>query len=304
MEAEIVISSPEGDLKSVRIADIATIGRSPDNNLVIPSGLVSRNHALIRYEGDQYVIIDLGSANGTFLNGRPVATATKINDGDEIRMGDTVLRFQCAGQAPRKSKRSGVGKTTARVFANVTLCVLVTDVRNYTSLSERIPAEELSTLLADWFDTAGRCIADHGGTIEQFRGDCVMTYWLSAPGDTSNDYVMRAIDTARELVRLVERFDKRFSDQYPGQSFKIGCGIHMGDAVLGSIGPDARRDLTTLGDSVNVTFRIEALCSTLGEQIMVSEAINQAVGDAVAFRDLGPHALKGKSAQVRLYALR
>ena len=91
---------------------------------------------------------------------------------------------------------------------------------------------------------------------------------------------------------------------YPYHAFRIGCGIHCGDAVLGNIGADSRRDFTTLGDSVNVTFRIESLCSGLNRPVLVSEEIKTQAGPEFAFDDPGPQSLKGKPEPMNIYALR
>ena len=302
-DATILVASGDANIKTIHIGEMLTIGRNAVNNLVLSDEVVSRNHALIRRESGDYVVVDLGSANGTFLNGQPVSIATKIKSGDEIRMGDTVLQFRYSHSQQTESESAVVDKTTARVFAPVTLSIFVTDIRNYTTLSEQIPSAELSLILADWFDTAGRCIRDHDGTIEQFRGDCVVAYWLSNPDDNSNDYIMPAVETARDLLRKAPIVNEIVSASYPGQSFRIGCGVHMGGAVLGSIGPDARRDLTMLGDSVNVTFRIEALCSVLGKDLLVSEAIKTAIGEVYTCSDMGMHDLKGISEPLRIFAM-
>jgi adenylate cyclase len=130
-----------------------------------------------------------------------------------------------------------------------------------------------------------------------------MAYWLSNPDDNSNDYIIQAVETARDLLGKAPIVNETVSARYPGQSFRIGCGVHMGGAVLGSIGPDARRDLTMLGDSVNVTFRIEALCSMLGKDLLVSEAVKTAIGEVYTCSDMGMHDLKGKSEPLRIYAM-
>ena len=302
-DAKILVTSGDNNVTTVHIQKSLTIGRNPDNELVLVDDVASRYHAMIRREDDGYVVVDLGSSNGTFLNGQPVSIATKLESGDEIRMGEVVLQFHYEHSQQSKSVNIASNQATARVFAPVTLSIFVTDIRSYTTLSELIPAAELSLILADWFGTAGRCIADRSGTIEQFRGDCVMAYWLSKPNEPTNDYIVQAVETARDLIREVPSVDESLSARYPGQSFRVGCGVHTGVAVFGSIGPDARRDLTMLGDSVNVTFRIEALCSTLGREILVSEAVKNAVGETFVFDDLGLHDLKGKSEQLRIYTL-
>jgi len=306
MEAELKRTGPTGETETgdpIPLGEIVTIGRSPGNNLVLQDEQVSRNHALIRREGNGYLIIDLGSANGTFINDKPVTTATPLNSRDVIRLGECKFTFRYAGEqdtpAPEAPK-----KATQRFFAEVNLAILVSDVRNYTALSAELPADGLSAILADWFRRVGECIGAHNGNIEKFRGDSVMAYWISKSREGDNSHILDALRAARDMLAASGDYDRRLSQQYPGHAFQIGCGVHCGDAVLGNIGADARRDFTTLGDCVNVTFRIESLCSTLGRPVLVSRDIKAQAEPEFTFDSLGPQPLKGKPEPMEIYALR
>lgn len=280
---------------------MTTIGRSAGNTVTLDDDMVSRNHAMIRREGDEYVLVDLGSANGTFVNNRPISSPTSLKDNDQLKLGDVVFSFRYAAreQAPQAVSPK---QATRRFFAEVNIAVLVSDIRNYTTLSEHIAADSLSALLSDWFRSAGQCIERHAGIIEKFRGDSLMAYWMSSKS-AGAAHVTQAIDAARDLVAAAEPFDERIAQQHPSSRFKIGCGIHVGDAVLGNIGADARRDFTTLGDCVNVTFRIESLCATLDREILVSEEARLLAPDDMVFDDIGGHVLKGKTEPIHLFAL-
>lgn len=305
MEAKLVRVEPTGEGETgdtISLGEIVTIGRGPGNNLVLPDDQISRNHALIRRDGEDYMIMDLGSSNGTFVNDKPVTSPTPLHSRDVIRIGETEFVFQHEERefSPAKEVRKG----TQRVFANVNLAVLVSDVRNYTVLSSALPADGLSMILADWFRRVGECIEARGGNIEKFRGDSVMAYWISKPGGGDNAHILGALRAARDMVEASHEYDESLAAQYPGHAFRIGCGIHCGDAVLGNIGADSRRDFTTLGDCVNVTFRIESLCSTLDRPVLVSEEITAQAEPEFEFDDLGPQALKGKEEPITIYALR
>lgn len=305
MTAELIVLLSEGEDSRVPIDEILTIGRHPDSHIFLQDELVSRNHALVRREGDDYVILDLGSANGTFVNGQPIAVATPLKSGDLIRLGHSQMRFQSdAAAAPAMQEMDSERFATRRIFTSATMAVLVSDLRNFTPLSETIPGEEMSSLLSQWYRVAGKCIQSNAGIIEQFRGDSVMAYWLADPmAADPNAYVKSAILAAQAMVVASKPFNDLVSNQYPGLEFKIGCGLHMGDAVLGNVGSDARRDFTTMGDCINTAFRIESLCSGLDRQILASELVFQSAGEQFSFEDLGLQTLKGKSLQLRVYAL-
>lgn len=301
--AELIRIDPAAPAGGDRIAlgQMTTIGRNMSNTVTLEDDVVSRDHALIRREGGSYVVVDLGSANGTFVNNRPISSPVILQNNDELRIGDAVFIVRYTGES--ETTASGdPEKSTRRFFAEVHVAVLVSDIRNYTSLSEHIAADRLSALLSDWFRLAGRCIERHTGIIEKFRGDSLMAYWMASKSAGAT-HVSQAIEAARELVSASRDFNERFTEHYPDSAFKIGCGIHVGDAVLGNIGADARRDFTTLGDCVNVTFRIESLCSSLNREILVSEDARRLVTADLSFDDAGLHALKGKAEAIRLFSL-
>lgn len=287
---------------AISMGEITTIGRSAGNTVVVDNETVSRHHALIRREGDCYVLLDLGSANGTFVNNRPISSPMVLEDNDTLKLGDVVfsIRYAASNRAPRAA---AARRSTRRFFADVTIAVLVSDIRNYTTLSEQIAADRLSALLAEWFRRAGECIDEHSGIIEKFRGDSLLAYWVAGEG-TDADHVTRAIAAARDLVNASRQFDDQIAASHSQGHFKIGCGIHVGGAVLGNIGADARRDFTTLGDCVNAAFRIESHCSSLDREILISGDARRLAPQGFEFDDLGCHSLKGKTEPVPLFALR
>lgn len=301
-QAKLVRLDPGATGERFVLGEITTIGRSAGNTVAVRDELVSRNHALIRREGDEFVLVDLGSANGTFVNERPISGPTTLNDDDELKVGGAVFRVQYAGGGAARGE-AAPRESTRRFFAEVNIAVLVSDIRNYTVLSERVAADRLSAMLSDWFRAAGRCIEQHTGIIEKFRGDSLMAYWMASKTAGGTTHVEQALAAAQQMVDTSREFDERFREHLAGDRFKVGCGIHVGDAVLGNIGADARRDFTTLGDCVNVTFRIESLCATLDREILVSEEARRMAPSGLAFDDLGSHQLKGKAEPMQLFAL-
>ena len=83
----------------------------------------------------------------------------------------------------------------------------------------------------------------------------------------------------------------------------MGCGIHMGEAMFGNIGGSARRDFTAIGDCVNIAFRLESQCKTLGRAIVVSSEIKVTAGDDYAYENMGLLKLKGKTNEVLAFSV-
>jgi len=295
----LIVKAAEQEAHTITIGHICTIGRIEGNDLVLSSTYVSKNHAVIRWQSDgKHYIVDLGSSNGTFLNDRRVTIPAALKSGDEIKIGECRLEF-----VERESRETPVSEDEA-VGTQVLLqrkatCILVVDIRNYTGLSEAIPAAELSVFIGKWFKEVQAIIEQHGGEIDKYIGDAVMAVWKMAQKDEDNNYVRWPLETAKEVVALARDYDRLISRSHPPHHFAVGCGIHLGEAIVGKVG-----EPTVMGDCVNVAFRIEGLCKVLGHPILLSREVKSAAGDAFAYRDLGLHRLKGKSNDIHVFALK
>src|SRR5258708_4364072 len=147
----------------VRLAEICRLGRGDANDLVLDAESVSRNHALV-YSSDAgvYHINDLGSSNGTFVNGSRVSAPTPLEDGDSITIGTCELRFRHQ-QAPRPLAVTvtNLGATSV-YFAPKLITVLVADIRGFTVLAQRLDPDTLSRITGALFREAGSVLRDRG----------------------------------------------------------------------------------------------------------------------------------------------
>lgn len=304
MSPELVIAVPDAPEKRVTLAGAFAVGRGSGNDLVIADASVSRRHALLRPFGrSRFFLLDMGSANGTFVNGRLVTNPVELKDGDTISIGPGVLRFlDPTGDGGDREEDTASMETAVNVTREA-IAVLVVDIRNFTGLTEAIPPKELPAFIGSWFRDASASVESRGGTIDKYIGDALMAYWTAAPGSAPGALARAPLDAALELVDTARLYDGQLVARHPGLSFAIGCGIHCGEAMVGNITGSGRRDFTAIGDSVNAAFRLEALCKELGRPVLVSAAVRDAAADGYAFEDLGPRELRGKSEKIRVYAV-
>jgi len=305
---ELSITVPGQPPRKVALQGPYSIGRGSANDLIIKDARASRGHALLRPLGrGNYFLLDLGSANGTFLNGRVVTIPVQLNDGDVIVIADTSIRFDAPDQRPITAPAPTDYDATMETAHNVSteaVAILVADIRNFTRLSETIPPKELPAFIGSWFKDAGAVIESHGGVIDKFIGDAVMAYWLGAGEASDPKLAIGPLDSALELIETAKLYDAQLRARHPELSFAVGCGIHMGEAMFGNIGGSSRRDFTAIGDCVNIAFRLESLCKELQRSVVVSAEIKDAaVAGAYAFEDLGAQKLKGKANEVRAYSV-
>ena len=307
MAAELLVQLPGKPESKVALAGPFTLGRGSGNSLVLADARVSRSHALLRpYGRGKYYLLDMGSGNGTFLNGRLVTSPVELKDGDSIVIADFLLKYIALAQ--RAAATTGESDTnqleTASNVSKEAISILVVDIRIFTGLTEAIPPKELPAFVGSWFRDASATIESHGGVIDKYIGDAVMAYWLGGAEAVDAKLARGPIDSALELVEMARLYDGQLRARHPELAFAIGCGIHMGEAMFGSMGGAARREFTAIGDCVNGAFRIEELCKPLSRPILVSEEGKGAAGAGYPFEDLGGQKLKGKAADVRVFAVR
>lgn len=176
------------------------------------------------------------------------------------------------------------------------ITVLFSDIRGFTTLSESRTPGEVVTLLNRYFDLQVAAIFEQGGTLDKFIGDAIMAFW-NAPIHVP-DHAERAVRAALGMSRALEGFKQEIGEL--GEQFEIGIGIHTGPAVVGFLGSSQRLDYTAIGDTVNLSSRIEGQTKGVA-RILVSEATRMACGNVFEFIDHGEVAVKGRSQTVRLF---
>src|SRR5437660_4040313 len=176
--------------------------------------------------------------------------------------------------------------------------VLFCDVRGFTSISERLPPEEVVAMLNALYTLMIDTTFKYDGTLDKFLGDGVMAVF-GAP-IYHGDHSLRAVRTALAMqAGMRELSVRRAAEGKP--PLKIGIGVNAGTAVAGSVGTEARMEYTVVGDSVNLAARLESAAKP--GQILIAGATYARVRDAVQARALGPMKVKGKEEEIDVYAV-
>lgn len=179
------------------------------------------------------------------------------------------------------------------------IAVLFVDIRGFTPMSEGLEPEQVVSILNEYLELTSRAIFQNEGTLDKFIGDATMAVF-NAPFSLE-DYVFRAVCTARDIVQGTEALSRKLEKQY-GKTVSFGIGIHCGPAVVGNIGSERRMDYTAIGDTVNTAARLESVAQR--GQILLSEAVVEAVRDRIEVEPVGELKLKGKEKKVMTYALK
>lgn len=180
------------------------------------------------------------------------------------------------------------------------MSVLFLDIAGFTTLSEKLDPEILSSFLNDFLTRVSRIVYKHDGVVDKYMGDGMMAFW-GAP-IVQKDHAVRACKAALEMVKESEQIKRDWAEKNVDFS-GVRVGINSGDMVVGNMGSDDRFDYSVIGDNVNVGARLEGLGKYYKVKLVVSEAVVNLVGDEASFRKLDTVAVKGKKEGLSIYEL-
>jgi adenylate cyclase len=181
------------------------------------------------------------------------------------------------------------------------ITVMFSDVRGFTSISEKLDAQELAALLNEYLTEMTRIVFRHDGTLDKYIGDAVMAFW-GAPFEERN-HATKGCHAALEMIARLKEMQKKWRAE--GRPvMDIGVGLCTGVASVGNMGSELRYGYTALGDIVNLSSRIEGLNKEYATHILLSDTTYAAVEDPrLIFRELDLIRVKGKLQPVTLYEL-
>jgi len=178
------------------------------------------------------------------------------------------------------------------------MTVLFSDIRGFTTLSEKMNPEELISLLNQYLERMCKIILKNNGTIDKFIGDAIMAFW-NAPLDDEKHQI-NAIKTGIEMEAELDKFNAEHPEY---DDLHIGIGLNTGEMVVGNVGSDDRFDYTVLGDDVNLGSRIEGLTKKYGVSILATENVIHEIdlGDEIILRLIDEVIVKGKSKPIKIF---
>jgi class 3 adenylate cyclase/CHASE2 domain-containing sensor protein len=170
------------------------------------------------------------------------------------------------------------------------LCVLFSDVRGYTTLSEGREPEAIIGVLNRYFDRMAPEVHAFGGSVDSYMGDGIMAHF-GHPGTVANP-CQAAFEASQAMLEALHELNRELAAEgHP--ELRIGIGLHAGDAVVGYIGSKERHEYTAIGDTVNVASRVEGLTKDAGHPLVMTEAVAERLDGRETLIPLGPRALKG-----------
>lgn len=268
------LESPSG--VRVPIRERLAVGRTRGNDLILPSEKISRRHAFVQRQGElEFWISDLGSRNGSHVNGKPLVQPQRLHDGDRIGLGDDEFVFRQHGGPPPRAPAGENTATTMQDIRERTCWFLVGDIEGFTAMSQILDARALGRLIGSWIAECRDLVEGHGGTLNKFLGDGFFAYWPCREGIAEK--VARAAIALRDL-------------QAKGDPpFRVV--LHHGIATFsGQLSGEV-----VIGPEVNFTFRMEKVAKDLGFGRLLSAPAAERLAPVVMVRPAGRCGVAGFS---------
>lgn len=253
------IELPDGN--TVVLSGDCHIGRIEGNEIVNPDARISRRHAVVQRQGQRFVLVDLGSTNGTFLNDTRIFTARKLHHGDVITVGSLRYVFH----QPALTEVSGIGRESAQhtiVAVGKTACWMMV-------VASPDPSDQAA---ATWAGQVRTALATAGANIKRVREGTFFAHWRH--GQVSPEKLGMLI---REVSRLPHPAGARVAVHHG--AVRVGPGATPGEENL-------------VGSEATFTHKMEATAASLGVHFLLSEAAVQALGPAPFVSPLGAQTLR------------
>jgi adenylate cyclase len=199
-------------------------------------------------------------------------------------------------------KLLAIGHRPDQQGESLQVTVLFSDIRNFTTISEKLNPHEVVEMLNAYFSRICEPIMEQGGTVDKFVGDAVMAVFGSPM--PHQDHAQRALRAALAMSEIASEFRSWMSQRFGSidlPEFNVGIGLHTGEAVIGSIGSPKRMEFTAIGDTVNTASRLEGLTKELGWTIVASSDTINAGGSAILTGKREKISVKGREGQIEVF---
>ncbi|MGD1898209.1 MAG: GAF domain-containing protein [Phormidesmis sp.] len=215
----------------------------------------------------------------------------------EKRMKTTLYRYMTPSVADRVM---ALGEDVLMVGERKDVTVLFSDIRGYTTLTEKLEAAQVVSMLNEYFETMVESVFHCEGTLDKFIGDALMAVF-GAPLPLEN-HAWAAVRAALDMRRRLAIFNQERVRQGEPE-LRIGIGLSSGEVVSGNIGSQRKMEYTVIGDGVNLSSRLESITKQYGCDIVLSEHTYELCQDRIRVRELDLIRVKGKLEPVKIYEL-
>jgi len=186
------------------------------------------------------------------------------------------------------------------------MTVMFIDLQGFTSISEALEADDLVTMVNDFFSLMTESISNNNGVVDKYMGDAVMAYWgepFCAPGEHARLACQAAKEACAQLEVFRENVRTKLGRKVDGIDIDLRIGVSSGEMIVGTIGSTVSRNFTVMGDPVNLGSRLEGANKAYGTRILLSDHTRKLAGQSLSFREIDIIRVKGKNEPIRVHEL-
>jgi class 3 adenylate cyclase len=292
-----ILDGAEGG-RRIRVPGRVTVGRGADAGLFIDDPEISRAHAVFGPTEDGLEIQDLGSLNGTWVNGERIIRPTPLAPGDVIKIGTTRIEVLSAGggrlgPVQRPSPTPVEAEDELRPVS-----VLFADIVGSTPLAERLEPEDFGALIGGCIDRMCRAVEHFGGVIDAYMGDGIAAFF-GFPAATEDD-AERAASAALSVVTAIDAYADEVRETWNLPGLNVRVGVNSGQVAVGVVGASQRHPVA-LGDTMNVAARLQGAAEP--GTIVIGGATARKLRGRFLVRPLGHLAVRGRERPVEAWRL-
>ena len=237
---------------------------------------------MIQRAGVDFLLVDLGSRNGSFVNDNRVTVPVFLKHQAEVRFGGQEFLFLNPVQGPGNEEGlpdRTVGSESTRLLISLhEITVLVVDIRDFTGLSQQLDEDRLAQTVGSWMRRGGEILQAESSWGQKYIGDAIMGIWVDRPEQPYLDTIYHAFAALSKLTEATAELQEKFD--LP-REVRIGAAINTDAAGVGNLGMGDSTDFTALGDGVNRAFRLESSSKHIGYDLVVGETTFAYIQEAV-----------------------
>lgn len=179
------------------------------------------------------------------------------------------------------------------------LTIIFSDIRGFTTLSEKLPPEDVVSLLNPYLEAMSQVIYKHGGTVDKYEGDAIIAFFGEPV--PYKDHAARALHASLDMRRALAELREKWAKEGKPSQVEMGVGINSGEVFVGLLGSEQRINYTVIGDNANLAARLQDLTKTYAWPILVSESTYRQIKDEFDAELADAVTVKGKTKAVNVY---
>ena len=292
-----IVDGAEGG-RRISVDGRTTVGRGEDAGLILDDPEISRAHAVLAPTARGLEIQDLGSLNGTWVNGDRISSTTLLAPGDVVKVGATRMEVVSTGGNRASGGRHSSPTPVEAKDELRPVSVLFADIVGSTPLAERLEPEDFTALIGGCIDRMCRAVEQFGGVIDAYMGDGIAAFF-GFPAATEDD-ADRAASAALSVVKAIDAYAEEVRKNWSLADLNVRVGVNSGQVAIGVVGA-AERHPVALGDTMNVAARLQGTAQP--GTIVIGGATARKLRGRFLVAPLGHVSVRGRERPVEAWRL-